>query len=110
VVVAGPFIANDFTTILGAAIEGLGLAQVPEPIARAAVKAGKLVHVLGPFAPLAPGVFLYYPGRRQIMSKLRAFINHVRGRPARSGRSADSISSKRRAPMERSIRGASICK
>jgi DNA-binding transcriptional LysR family regulator len=81
VIVAGRFIANDFSTILGAAIEGLGLAQVPEPIARAAVKAGKLVHVLEPFAPMAPGVFLYYPGRRQIMPKLRAFIDHVRGRP-----------------------------
>jgi hypothetical protein len=42
------------------------------------VTSGKLVHVLGPFAPMAPGVFLYYPGHRQIMPKLRAFIDHVR--------------------------------
>ena len=81
VIVAGPFIANDFPTILGAAIEGLGLAQVPEPMARVAVKAGKLVHVLEPFAPMVPGAFLYYPGRRQIMPKLRAFIDHVKSRP-----------------------------
>src|SRR5271170_5741115 len=33
VVVSGPFIANDIPTMLGAAAEGLGLAQVPEPIA-----------------------------------------------------------------------------
>jgi DNA-binding transcriptional LysR family regulator len=45
--------------------EGLGLAQVPEPIAAGAVKVGKLVCVLEPFAPRAPGVFLYYPGNRQ---------------------------------------------
>jgi hypothetical protein len=25
-------------------------------------------------------VFLYYPGRRQIAPKLRAFIDHVKGR------------------------------
>ena len=80
-IVAGPFIANDFPTILGAAIEGLGLAQVPEPMARVAVKAGKLIHVLEPFAPMVPGAFLYYPGRRQIMPKLRAFIDHVKSRP-----------------------------
>ena len=31
--VSGPLIANDFPTLLGAAIEGIGLAQMPEPIA-----------------------------------------------------------------------------
>ena len=79
-IVAGPFIANDFPTVLGAAVEGLGLAQVPKPIAAAAIKLGKLVRVLEPFAPMVPGVFLYYPGNRQIMPKLRAFIDHVKSR------------------------------
>jgi DNA-binding transcriptional LysR family regulator len=80
VVVSGPFIANDVPTMLGAAIEGLGLAQVPGPIAADAVKAGKLVGVLERFAPTAPGVFLYYPGNRKMMPKLRAFIDHAKGR------------------------------
>ena len=80
VVVSGPFIANDISTMLGAAVEGLGLAQVPGPITADAVKAGKLLRVLEPFAPLAPGVFLYYPGYRQMMPKLRAFIDHVKSR------------------------------
>jgi hypothetical protein len=44
------------------------------------VKAGKLVQVLEPFAPTCPGVFLYYPGHRQLMPKLRAFIDHVKAR------------------------------
>ena len=39
------------------------------------------MHILEPFAPTAPGVFLYYPSRRQMMPKLRAFIDHVKGRP-----------------------------
>jgi len=78
--VSGPFIANDFPTVLGAAIEGVGLAQVPEPIAAAPLKAGRLVQVLAQFAPTAPGVFLYYPGHRQIMPKLRAFVDHVKSR------------------------------
>jgi len=84
-VVAGPLIANDFPTLLGAAIEGAGLAQVPEPVAIAALKAGKLARVLEPFAPTLPGVFLYYPGNRKILPKLRAFIDHVKA--DRSGRS-----------------------
>jgi DNA-binding transcriptional LysR family regulator len=61
-------------------MQGLGLAQVPGPVAAAAVKAGRLALVLEPFAPMLPGVFLYYPGRRQIMPKLRAFIDHVKRR------------------------------
>jgi DNA-binding transcriptional LysR family regulator len=78
VAVSGPLIANDFPTLLGAALEGVGLAQVPQPIAAEAVAAGRLVHVLEPFAPMTPGVFLYHPGRRQMMPKLRAFIDHVK--------------------------------
>jgi DNA-binding transcriptional LysR family regulator len=77
-IVSGPFIANDMPTMLGAAVEGLGLAQVPGPIAADAVKAGKLVRVLELFAPMAPGVFLYYPSRHQMTPKLRAFIDHVK--------------------------------
>ena len=42
-IVSGPFIANDYPTLLGAADGSLGLAQVPAPIAAGAVKAGKLV-------------------------------------------------------------------
>jgi len=84
-IVAGPLIASDFPTMLGAAVEGVGLAQVPEPIAAAAVKAGKLVMVLEPFAPMAPGVFLYYPDRHQMTPKLRAFIDHVKGRADAAG-------------------------
>ncbi|OPY99452.1 transcriptional regulator [Bradyrhizobium sacchari] len=85
IVVSGPFIANDFPTMLGAAVEGVGLAQVPAPLAAGAMAAGKLIPVLEQFAPMTPGVFLYYPGHRQIMPKLRAFIDHVKGRSAGTG-------------------------
>jgi DNA-binding transcriptional LysR family regulator len=80
VAVGGPYIANDFPTLLGAAVEGVGLAQLPEPIVTRPLAEGKLLRVLEPFAPLAPGVFLYHPGRHQVMPKLRAFIEHVKAR------------------------------
>jgi DNA-binding transcriptional LysR family regulator len=85
IAVSGPFIAHDFPTMLGAAVEGLGLAQLPEPMVAEGLRSGKLVEVLEPFAPVIPGVFLYYPSRRQIMPKLRAFIDHVKSRPAGQG-------------------------
>ena len=78
IAVSGPLIANDFPTMLGAAIEGIGLAQVPEPIAAGPLKDRKLMQVLAPFAPATSGMFLYYPAQRQIMPKLRAFIDHVK--------------------------------
>ena len=85
VAVSGPLIAHDFPTILGAALEGVGLAQVPEPIASEAIAAGKLVRVLDPYAPTTPGMFLYHPGKRQMMPKLRAFIDHVKSRAEAAG-------------------------
>jgi DNA-binding transcriptional LysR family regulator len=79
-IVAGPLIAHDYPTLLGAAIQGLGLAQLPAPLVRAPIADGRLEVVLAPYAAMTPGVFLYHPGRRQMTPKLRAFIEHVRHR------------------------------
>jgi DNA-binding transcriptional LysR family regulator len=75
--VKGPLIANDYPTLLGAAQEGVGLAQVPEPMALAPAAAERLSVVLTKLSPTVPGVFLYHPGRRQVLPKLRAFIDHI---------------------------------
>ncbi|TPI29816.1 LysR family transcriptional regulator [Mesorhizobium sp. B3-2-1] len=79
-IVSGPLIAHDYPTLLGAAMRGAGLAQVPQPLASVPVADGRLREVLGPFAVTLPGLFLYYPGKRQVLPKLRAFIDHVRRR------------------------------
>lgn len=83
-IVSGPLIAHDYPTLLGAAIQGVGLAQVPGPLARAPVADGRLQALLTRFAVATPGVFLYHPGRHQVLPKLRAFIEHVRYRSASS--------------------------
>ncbi|WP_024509862.1 LysR family transcriptional regulator [Bradyrhizobium sp. ARR65] len=82
VMVSGPLIAHDYPTLLGAAIQGLGLAQVPGPLARAPIANGQLQSLLTSFAVTTPGVFLYYPGKRQLLPKLRAFIDHIKHRSA----------------------------
>jgi DNA-binding transcriptional LysR family regulator len=81
-IVSGPLIAQDYPTLLGAAIQGVGLAQVPGPVAAAPLANGRLEALLTPFAVTIPGVFLYHPGRRQVLPKLRAFIEHVRYKSA----------------------------
>jgi DNA-binding transcriptional LysR family regulator len=93
-IVSGPFIANDMPTLLGAAVEGMGLAQVPGPLAADAVKAGKLVHVLERFAPIAPGLFLYYPSSRQMMPKLRAFIDYIKSRAGAANKTRSLVDDK----------------
>ncbi|HEY4925077.1 MAG TPA: LysR family transcriptional regulator [Roseiarcus sp.] len=77
-IVSGPFIAHDYPTLLGAAIEGMGLAQMPGPPAQAAIADGRVQSLLTSFAVTAPGIFLYHPGGRQVLPKLRAFIEHVK--------------------------------
>src|SRR5262245_34123637 len=79
-IVSGPFIAHDYPTLIGAAIQGVGLAQVPGPLTASPISAGRLQALLTPFAVTMPGIFLYYPGRRQVLPKLRAFIDHVKSR------------------------------
>jgi DNA-binding transcriptional LysR family regulator len=81
-IVSGSLIAHDYPTLLGAAIRGAGLAQVPYPLAKAPIAEGRLQALLTPFAVTTPGVFLYYPGGRQVLPKLRAFVDHVKYRSA----------------------------
>ncbi len=85
-ILSGPFIAHDYLTLLGAAIQGVGLAQVPGPLAKASIAGGRLRALLTPFAVTVPGVFLYYPGGRQVSPKLRAFIEHFKYRSANAQR------------------------
>src|SRR6478609_9639805 len=49
-IVSGPLIAHDYPTLLGAALQGLGLAQVPGPLAKAPIADGRLRALLTPFA------------------------------------------------------------
>ena len=92
-IVSGPLVAHDYPTLLGAAIQGVGLAQVPGPLAKAPIAEGRLQALLTPFAVTTPGVFLYYPGKRQVLPKLRAFVEHIkyRGEYARGRTTAQKM-------------------
>jgi DNA-binding transcriptional LysR family regulator len=50
---------------------------LPGPLAEAPIADGRLRALLTRFAVTTPGVFLHRPGRRQVLPKLRAFIEHV---------------------------------
>jgi DNA-binding transcriptional LysR family regulator len=75
--VSGPLIANDFATLRDAALDAIGIAQLPAPLCAPALRSGALVPVLETEAVRLPGMFLCHPGRRQTLPKLRAFIDHM---------------------------------
>lgn len=95
-IVSGPLIAHDYATLLGAAVQGVGLAQVPGPLAKAPIAEGRLQALLTPFAVTLPGIFLYHPGRRQVPPKLRAFIEHVKYKGAKAPREGTTARSLRK--------------
>lgn len=93
VAVEGPLITNDTDLMLRAALDGVGIAYLLGEHIEALIRAGKLKRVLEPWSPSFPGLYLYYPSRRQMPPTLRAFLDFVRdrapGAPARGrGRSA----------------------
>jgi DNA-binding transcriptional LysR family regulator len=72
--VPGALTLDNNQLIVEAAIDGLGIAYVPEPYARAALNDGRLVAVLEDWCPPIPGLFLYFPRTRHMPTSLRAFI------------------------------------
>jgi DNA-binding transcriptional LysR family regulator len=63
--VQGQMIFNTTLQMLTAALQGYGLAFVPEDLVRQHVAEGRLVRVLEDWCPAFPGYHLYYPSRRQ---------------------------------------------
>jgi DNA-binding transcriptional LysR family regulator len=82
--VSGPVTVDTAELLLRAAIDGLGLAMLAEASVEPFLRSGQLVRVLESWTPALEGLFLYYPGRRQVPSPLRAFIDMIRaaGKPS----------------------------
>jgi len=78
VVVGGSLVVNDACLVLKAAINGVGIANLPEPLVVAAIAEGKLVPLLEDWATRMSGLFLYYSSRRQVPAPLKAFITFMR--------------------------------
>jgi DNA-binding transcriptional LysR family regulator len=68
---------NDAKALLVAAVEGIGIAFISDDLARADLRAGRLVQVLPDYETLSrPVHLLYHPDRRQT-PKLKSFIAAV---------------------------------
>jgi DNA-binding transcriptional LysR family regulator len=82
--VPGQLTLDEDRLMLDAAIEGVGIAFVPESAARDAIASRKITVVLDDWCPRFPGLCLYYPGHRQVPAGLRAFVDVLKELAARS--------------------------
>lgn len=71
---------NGTQPMLTAALAGIGLAYVPEDIARLDLEAGRLKRVLADWCPPYAGYHLYYPNRRQSERAFQLLVDALRYR------------------------------
>lgn len=70
----GALTLDNLELMAQAAVQGLGVAYMPDLVARPYLANGELVTVLDEWCPAIPGLFLYYPGHRHVPMGLKAFI------------------------------------
>jgi len=78
--VDGQLIFNNIYNVLEAALDGFGLAYVPEEIALPHLAKGRLKRVLEKWSPYWEGFYLYYPSRRQSSPAFIALLEALRHR------------------------------
>jgi DNA-binding transcriptional LysR family regulator len=76
--VEGQLTFNGTYQMLNAAIDGAGLAFVPEDLAQAHVAAGRLRYVLEDWFPTFPGLHIFYPARREFSRALSVVVDALR--------------------------------
>ena len=63
---------------MSAALGGVGIAYVVDAMAAPYLAQGQLVALLENWSSTLPGVFLYYPSRRQMPVPLCGFIDFIK--------------------------------
>jgi DNA-binding transcriptional LysR family regulator len=79
--VNGPLTLTDQPLMVDAAIDGIGIAFVPDHLVLDALRDGRLDRVLTDWCPVQPGLCLYYPSHRHVSTGLRVLIDTLRNQP-----------------------------
>jgi DNA-binding transcriptional LysR family regulator len=81
----GNLASNNGEALLEAALQGLGVVNLPTWMVGPDLEEGRLVEVLGDYAQPEPSVHAIYPPGRHLSAKVRAFVdflaNHFKERP-----------------------------
>ncbi|OQP33375.1 LysR family transcriptional regulator [Pantoea latae] len=78
--VEGQLTFNEIYQVVDAALDGFGLAYVPEEMVASHIEANRLVRVLTDYCPVWEGHHLYYPSRKQSSRALTMVVDALRHR------------------------------
>jgi DNA-binding transcriptional LysR family regulator len=76
----GQLVFNNLALRIQSALDGLGLAYLPEDLVLSHIKKGRLVRALDDWCPSFPGYHLYYPSRRHFTPALSVVVDTLRYR------------------------------
>lgn len=77
VAVSGPMEVNSPQATLRAARAGLGVAMVPDFIAKPYIQSGELVTLFDDYISRDRGIYAVYPHRRYLPAKVRSFVDYL---------------------------------
>ena len=83
IAIDGSLIVNDVDLMLSAALDGVGIGYLPEPVVRPYLNSGRLVTFLEDWSSRRAGVFLYHPTKRQTPMPLLVFLKFLEERRRR---------------------------
>jgi DNA-binding transcriptional LysR family regulator len=69
------FVCNDFRGLLQACIDGVGIAQLPQPLVLASLREGHLKTLLPEHTLEGWQLFIHYPSRKQLPARVRVFVD-----------------------------------
>ncbi|WP_120497124.1 LysR substrate-binding domain-containing protein [Kiloniella sp. EL199] len=76
--VKGNLQCNSGWSLVDAALKGIGLIQLPDYYVQLYIETGKLVPILDHFRSSDEGIWAIYPHNRQLSSKVRLLIEHLK--------------------------------
>ena len=88
--VKGSLTVNDVEFALRAALDGIGIVQLPEALVSSLVADGKLTTVLADWSPQWTEFVLFYSSRRHLPVKLRVLVDFLRRQSRQSVRASGS--------------------
>ncbi|MBB4006772.1 LysR family transcriptional regulator [Allorhizobium taibaishanense] len=85
VAISGPLEVNSPQTTLRGALSGLGVAMLPDFVAKRYLESGELISLFEDYMPSGSGIYAVYPHRRYLPAKVRALVDFMHNWFKRNG-------------------------
>ncbi|MVA24748.1 LysR family transcriptional regulator [Agrobacterium vitis] len=83
--ISGPLEVNSPQTTLRGALSGLGIALLPDFVARRHIESGALISIFEDYMSSGSGIYAVYPHRRYLPAKVRALVDFMHNWFKRNG-------------------------